>query len=144
MSTENNSTNINPPEGKLGLDHPSVKINKRKRYIVTEDQLKTYLETKIENKLAESISFDTDEDKLAFIKPGNIITFKNKLPGLPVGQIAISKIQRNKSGAIKLINPFGTETPWFSSEEELLQAIDWQWMLQNIILKHETSQPRKK
>lgn len=74
MSTDNKITNSTPPEGKIGLDHSRVEINKRKRYIITEDQLQTYLETKIENKLVESISFDTVEDKLAFIKLGNIIT----------------------------------------------------------------------
>ena len=138
MSTENNTTNPSPPEIKLGWDNGTEVTIKRKRYQVTEEQFQAILEKKIEKKLTESLSFNTDEEKLAFIKPGNILTFKTKLPGFPRGQIAVAKIQRTKSGAIKITNPFGTETPWFGSEAELFQAIDWEWMQQNIIMKDET------
>ena len=108
---------------------------KPKRYQVTEKQLHTILEKRIEAKLTESLSFTTDEEKRAFIQVGNILTFKDPLPDFPRGQIAIAKIQRTKSGAIKIINPFGTESPWYKSELELLNAIDWEWMAQNIITK---------
>lgn len=108
---------------------------KPKRYQVTEKQLQTILEKRIEAKLNESLSFSTDQEKRAFIKVGNILTFKDPLPGFPTGQIAIAKIQRTKSGAIKIINPFGTESPWYQSEQELIDAIDWDWMTQNIITK---------
>jgi hypothetical protein len=108
---------------------------KPKRYQVTEKQLQAILQKRIESKLTESLSFSTDEEKRAFIKVGNILTFKDPLPGFPRGQIAIAKIQRNKSGAIKIINPFGTESPWYQSEQELIDAIDWKWMAENIITK---------
>jgi hypothetical protein len=108
---------------------------KPKRYQVTEKQLQAILQKRIESKLTESLSFSTDEEKRAFIKVGNILTFKDPLPGFPRGQIAIAKIQRNKSGAIKIINPFGTESPWYKSEQELIDAIDWKWMAENIITK---------
>jgi hypothetical protein len=126
MSTDNNSLKSTQPELPL----------KRKRYKVTEDQFKSILQKRIETKLLESILFSSDKEKLAFIKPGNIITFKDKLPGIPKGQIAINKIKRTKSGAIKLINPFGTESPWYQSEQELLNAINWDWMSENIITKY--------
>lgn len=135
MSTENKTSISSPPEIKLGLDNGTEVTIKRKRYQVTEEQFKAILEKRIEVKLTESLSFNSDEEKRAFIKPGNIITFKDKLPGFARGQIAISKIQRTKSGAIKLINMFGSETPWFGSESELLKAIDWDWMANNIITK---------
>lgn len=125
MSTDNISSNNNQPELPL----------KRKRYKVTEEQFQSLLERRIENKLIESLSFSTDQEKLAFIKPGNILTFKDKLPGFPRGQIAISKIRRTKTGAIQLINPFGTESPWFNSETVLLSMIDWEWMARNIIVR---------
>lgn len=125
MSTDNISSNNNLPELPL----------KRKRYKVTEEQFQSLLERRIETKLTESLSFSNDQEKLAFIKPGNILTFKDKLPGFPRGQIAIGKIRRTKTGAIQLINPFGTESPWFSSEAELISRIDWDWMTQNIIVK---------
>jgi hypothetical protein len=108
---------------------------KPKRYQVTEKQLQAILEKRIEARLNESLSFNTDEGKRAFLKSGNILTFKDPLPGFPRGQIAIAKIQRTKSGAIKLTNPFGTDSPWYQSEKELIDAIDWDWMTQNIITK---------
>ena len=108
---------------------------KPKRYQVTEKQLQAILQKRIEYKLTEALSFNTDEQKRAFIQVGNIITFKDPLPGFPRGQIAIAKIQRTKSGAIKIINPFGTESPWYKSEQELIDAIDWKWMAENIITK---------
>jgi hypothetical protein len=137
MSTENNTANSSPPEVKLGWGNGTEVTIKRKRYQVTKEQFQAILEKKIENKLLESLSFQTDEEKLAFIKPGNILTFKTKLPGFPMGQIAIAKIQRTKAGKIKLTNPFGTETPWFVSDAELQQAVDWDWMQENIITKDE-------
>ncbi len=125
MSTDNNSSNNNQPELPL----------KRKRYKVTEEQFQSLLERRIETKLTESLSFRSDQEKLAFIKPGNIVTFKEKLPGFPRGQIAIGKIRRTKNGEIQLINPFGSESPWFANESELLDAIDFEWMQNNIITR---------
>jgi hypothetical protein len=108
---------------------------KPKRYQVTEKQLQAILQKRIESKLTESLSFSTDEEKRAFIKSGNILTFNDPIPGFPTGQIAIAKIQRTKSGAIKLTNPFGTDSPWYQSEKDLIDAIDWKWMAENIITK---------
>jgi hypothetical protein len=139
MSTDNKTTNPNPPVVKLGWENGTEVTIKRKRYQVTEQQFQEILEKRIETKLTESLTFSTDDEKRAFIIPGNIITFKDKLPGFPRGQIAIAKIKRTKSGAIKIINPFGTESPLFNSEAELFQAIDWEWMQKNIIIKDETA-----
>ena len=134
MSSENNTSN-NSPEVKLHWDKNKRVAIRQKIYRVTEKQLQKILERKIEARLAEGLSFKTDDEKRAFLKPGNIITFKDKLPGFPNKQIAIAKIQRTKSGAIKLINSFGSETPWFSNESELLDSIDFEWMQNNIITK---------
>jgi hypothetical protein len=111
-----------------------VKV-KPKRYQVTQKQLQAIMENKLEAILMESPQFDDADQKKAFIKSGNIITLKSTLPDFPSGQIAISKIKRNKTGAIKLINPFGNESPWYQSEKELIDAIDWSWMGKNIITK---------
>ena len=93
------------------------------------------MENKLDGIINYSMKFETDEQKRDFIKSGNIITFRKALPDLPNKQIAISKIKRDKSGAIKITNPFGTESPWFQSEQELIDAIDWEWMSNNIITK---------
>jgi hypothetical protein len=117
-------------------DGLKVKISqKQRRYQVTEKQLLAIMENKLEAILTKSPQFDDADQKKAFIKPGNIITLIDPLPDFPVGQIAIDKIKRGKNGAIKLINPFGTESPWFQSEQELIDAIDWVWMGKNIITK---------
>jgi hypothetical protein len=112
----------------------SVKV-KPKRYQVTQKQLQAIMENKLEAILTKSPQFDNADQKKAFIKPGNIITFKGVLPEFPTGQIAIAKMKRDKTGAIKLINPFGTESPWYQSEQDLIDAIDWEWMGKNIITK---------
>lgn len=137
MSTENKTTNPSRLETNLGWKNGTEVTIKRKCYKISDEQFQSILKRKIEKKLTESLSFETDEKKRAFIKPGNIITFKDKLLGFPRGQIAIAKIQRTKAGKIKLTNPFGTETPWFGSVSELFQTIDWEWMQQNIIMKNE-------
>lgn len=81
--------------------------------------------------LREGLSFASDEAKRNFIKVGHVLTFKNRLPGLSSFQVAIADIKQSKAGQIKIINPFGNETPWFNSMQELLDAIDWVWMEQN-------------
>ncbi len=124
-------------EDKYFWKYRTVGALKQKRYQITENQLQFILEKQINKKNTQFPSLNSYEEKLAFIKPGNILTFKTKLPGFPMCQIAIAKIQRSKSGKIKLTNPFGTETPWFDSEAELIQALDWNWMKQNIITKNE-------
>lgn len=127
-----------PPETTLDWGN-GTKVNiKQKRSQVSEMQFQALLEKRIEEKYSEALSFKTDEEKRAYVKPGSILTFKSKMPGFPQGQVAIAKIERSKSGEIKIINPFGTETPWFASEEELFQAVDREWMSKNIILKNET------
>ena len=138
MSKQINTANSSPSEIKHGRENGTEVIKKRKLYKITQEQFQTILEGRIEKKISESLSFKSDEDKIAFIKPGNILTFKTKLPGFPMGQIAIAKIHKSKAGKIKLSNSFGTETPWFASKTELLQAVDWDWMQKNIIMKNET------
>ena len=132
---ENNTNSNLTIHQKDGLAITVKQKPKLKRYQVTEKQLQAILEKRIESKLTETLSFSTDEEKRAFINSGNILTFKDPLPGFPKGQIAIAKIQRTKSGAIKIINPFGTESPWYQSEQQLIDAIDWEWMAENIITK---------
>ena len=124
-----------PPEITLGWDQGRKVTIRQKRYQVTESQFQELIEHRLEAMLSESVSFGSDEAKRDFIQPGNVLTFKNLIPGFPSGQIAIAKILRDKSGAIQLTNSFGTQTPWFGSEQELFEAIDWEWMQQNIIMK---------
>jgi putative aminopeptidase FrvX len=125
----------NPPEITLGWDQGRKVTIGEKRYQVTESQFQELIEHRLEAMLFETISFESDEAKRDFIQPGNILTFKNPIPGFPSGQIAIAKILRDKLGVIQLTNSFGTHTPWFGSEQELIEAIDWEWMQQNIIMK---------
>jgi hypothetical protein len=127
-----------PPETTLNWGNGTKVSIKQRPYQVTEEQFQALLEKRIEEKYTESYSYDTDENKQAFVMPGNILTFKDKMPGFPKGQVAIAKIERSKYGAIKITNPFGIETPWFATEEELFQAVDWEWMSKKIILKNET------
>jgi hypothetical protein len=59
---------------------------KQKRYQVTVAQFQALLEKRIEEKYTESYSYDTDEAKRTLVKTGNILTFKDKLPGTPKDQ----------------------------------------------------------
>ncbi|MCC7303066.1 MAG: hypothetical protein IT233_10535 [Bacteroidia bacterium] len=78
--------------------------------------------------------YDTREKRIKAIKKGNIITFKK--PFYPRGtsepsriQIAITGIRKEKSGAIKL-EGFGHDSDWYKSMDDLLNAINWEWMEQ--------------
>jgi len=133
MNNENENNDFNNVEMNWG-NGTKVKV-KQKRYQVSEKQLLKIMESKLEEIMKGELKFNTIEQQRAFIKPGNIITFKKPLPDFPRGQIAIDRVRKDKSGAIKLINMFGTETPWFKTEDELLTAIDWDWMANNIITK---------
>lgn len=76
--------------------------------------------------------YDTNEKKLKAIRKGSILTFKE--PFYPKGtanggytQIAVTGIRKEKSGAIKLIG-FGHDSPWYENENQLIEALDWEWM----------------
>ena len=77
--------------------------------------------------------YDTQEKKMKFLtKKGNIITFKK--PFFPNGtanesrtQIVTKGISKDPSGAVKIIGSFYDGT-WYKNIDELLEAIDWDWM----------------
>ncbi|MCC7302500.1 MAG: hypothetical protein IT233_07660 [Bacteroidia bacterium] len=78
--------------------------------------------------------YDTREKRIKTIKKGNIVTFKK--PFYPRGtsdesriQILITGIRKEKSGAIKL-EGFGFDSDWYKSMDDLLNAINWEWMEQ--------------
>ena len=73
--------------------------------------------------------YDTREKKLNFIRTrGNIITFKE--PSSPRGatQIIVDEfVDEEESGEVKIEGPW-CGTPWHRNVDELLDAIDWEWM----------------
>jgi hypothetical protein len=77
--------------------------------------------------------YDTKEKKLKAIrKKGNIITFKK--PFYPNGtingsrkQIIVTGIKKDRSGAIKIEGQW-YDSDWYDSVEELLDAVNWEWM----------------
>jgi hypothetical protein len=77
--------------------------------------------------------YDTQEKRKKFIrKKGNIITFKK--PFYPGGtadgsrdQIVTNGIEKDPSGAIKIIGLF-YDSNWYQNFDELLDAINWDWM----------------
>jgi hypothetical protein len=86
-----------PPETTLDWGN-GIKVNiKQRRYQVTEEQFQALLERRIEEKYTESYSYDTDEAKRTLVKPGNILTFKDKLPGPPKDQETIARVERLKA-----------------------------------------------
>ena len=104
------------------------------RIRITEAQLSVIIDRIRLKLLSEGLRFDTEDKRKAFIRPGSIITFKQKYPGLPTGQIVIDAIKTHRrTGSIKLANSFKVETPWFFSMDALLNAIDWEWMEENLI-----------
>lgn len=73
--------------------------------------------------------YDTETKRIKFIKTkGNLITFKKpfRWKGDDFKQILVSGFEKSK-GSVKVIG-FGRDTPWYSSMEELIQAIDWDLM----------------
>ena len=80
--------------------------------------------------------FNTREKRIATLKKkGNIITFKDRFfwKGESFSQILILDFETDKkSGAVKLVG-FSRDTKWFNSVDDLLKAIDWEWMENNIM-----------
>jgi hypothetical protein len=74
--------------------------------------------------------FDTTDKKLKFIAAGNIITFKKG----DTKQFAIQSIEYNRETSKTVL------TGWFKKMEfpsmsALVDAIDWDWMEENCIIK---------
>ncbi len=119
------------------MNNAELPKRKKRKLLMTEEQFQKCIENDIKKMFIE------DEkkifmDKLSreeWVSPGNIVTFKHEYPGLPQRQIAIASIERDRKGRIRLTNMFGTSTPWFDSTEALVDAIDWEWMSDNLILE---------
>lgn len=79
------------------------------------------------------MKYDTTAKKEKFLKKkGSIITFKK--PFFPNGtlnesrlQIGINRLQKDRSGAVKIIGNF-YDSNWYDSLGDLINSIDWQWM----------------
>lgn len=77
--------------------------------------------------------YDTYEKKLQFLKKkGNIITFKK--PFYPQGtpnenrrQIIVHSLKRQRTGEIKIAGAY-YDSDWYKSQDELIDAIDWNLM----------------
>lgn len=76
--------------------------------------------------------YDSNEKRLRFLqRRGNIITFKE--PFFPWGtanesrrQIIVYRLEKSKS-AIKIIGG-SFDSDWFRNLNELMEAVDWDWM----------------
>lgn len=125
--------------------------NGEKKYgqMVEEDFIEKWLPNKLSSKKTDSIKkekkekkelYSDAESKLKFIKKfGSMITFKNKFVpdemkmfpefgGKPKSQvISDGKLEKNDKGQVRIVgNVF--DSPWFDSQEDLLNAIDWDGM----------------
>lgn len=79
--------------------------------------------------------YDTAEKRLKAIrKKRNIITFKEQF--YPRGtseqgykQIMVMGVKKDRSGAIKILGQ-SYDSNWYNSVDELINAVDWEWMEQ--------------
>lgn len=77
--------------------------------------------------------YDTHEKKLQFLKKkGNIITFKESF--YPKGtasesrkQIIVHSLKQHRTGEVKIVGPY-YDSDWYKSQDELMDAIDWNLM----------------
>lgn len=74
--------------------------------------------------------YDTDKKKKNAIKKGNIITFKKAFypQGKNIKQIHITGIRKNKKAGTFSLEGRTGDTPFFNSDKELFDLIDWDWM----------------
>lgn len=77
--------------------------------------------------------YNTNERKIAALKKkGNIITFKERWAygnGNAI-QIIVMGFKKEKSGAVK-IEGRAYDSKWYKSMDELLSAVDWDFMNRN-------------
>jgi len=83
------------------------------------------------------LRFDTKEKRLSFVIKGNIVTFK-KAQGYninfkPLKQILVKFIHQPNNSACQLIGE-NFDSEWYNSIDELLDAINWEWMEENVII----------
>lgn len=74
--------------------------------------------------------YDTKDKRVAFVKrKGNIITFKESFfwKGKSFTQILVEELEIHDGGAVKVIG-FTRDTKWYNNIDELIEAIDWDWM----------------
>ncbi|MEP7374739.1 MAG: hypothetical protein ABI675_15190 [Chitinophagaceae bacterium] len=110
----------------------SFTITKAKKSLEIERAELNGLEGILGGYSKKRILYDTDEKRMKAIrKKGNIITFKR--PFYPTGtlnqgytQIIVTGISKQK-GAIK-IEGYGYDSDWYKSVDDLLDAINWEWM----------------
>ncbi len=77
--------------------------------------------------------YNTDQKKIAAIKKkGNIITFKERWAygnGNAI-QIIVTGFKKTKEGSVK-IEGRAYDSNWYKSMDEMLHAIDWDFMNRN-------------
>ncbi len=83
----------------------------------------------------KTTKYGTKEKREKFIRRrGNMITFKQ--PFYPGGTSGDSKTQiisggiekARKSASVKIIGQWGYDSPWYNSMDDLIDAIDWDWI----------------
>jgi len=82
-----------------------------------------------ENRITlRELKYNTDKKKINFLsKKGNIVTFKNRINGR--WQAVVTKLEKSrKSDKVKLHGELGFETRWFDDIDDLIDAIDWDFM----------------
>lgn len=71
--------------------------------------------------------YDSEQKKLKFLKKkGNIVTFKNRINGR--WQAVITKLEKGRNGQYKIHGELGFTSPWYSSFDDMDNAIDWDFM----------------
>lgn len=62
-------------------------------------------------------------------KKGNIITFKERFAygNGNARQIIVMGFKKTKSGAVKIIGRY-YDSPWYDNIDQLLKAVDWEFM----------------
>ena len=101
---------------------------------------KVYMEVNDESLLEFKVPKDY-EGKLKHVKKkGNVITFKNKdveFRGEQRRQIIVNKVKKSKNGVslegekMEFLGGDFAKTKTFKSEEELVDAVDWDWISKN-------------
>lgn len=75
--------------------------------------------------------YNTRQKRIKFVSTkGSILTFKKPIgiKGESKPQILSRGLEKSrKTGAVKIIGPF-YDSPWYSSMDELLDAMDWEQM----------------
>ena len=84
-----------------------------------------------------AMKYNTNEKRLKFLSPGNIITFKTPqrgdyCNGTNWTQVIVSKLAKKKEAGIVYFRlegiAFGRDSDWYKSMKDLISAVNWKHM----------------